>query len=669
MALLVRQSGHFLQALTILSATAALAGLTACGSELEGAFATDTVDTTDTVEVSDTDVQDTDTVDTVDSSGDSSPDTADADTVEADTRDTTPEVDTAPPPEWETVSLGDEGRVDALQLVSDTLGFAASGGRVLRWDGRLWSAFGDPFDTDVRGVYGTSDLVVAVGDGGRVATRPADGSEAWTAIGGAPEVHLRAVVFRTKDDIFVAGDKATVAHWDGTAWSTRFTSNLINLRAMYLRAGSTGDDGVYAVGSGGQLVAKVGDAWRATQIAANTVILTDILGLPNGTLIAVGNEHTITAKGPNDPTWKGQTTADERKRDVAGLALGADGVVRAFGSAGLVLAQSGVVWNLATGASVAAGLKDFAVADASPTGPLVMALGKDGGGVRFDGTTWASLATSPEATITDFAAGASGAIWATGSRGFLARHDASGWSSVPVPTTNDLHSVDVTAGGIAWVVGAKGTVLRVAPGEKPVLVTTPIPLDLYGVVAVGEGAVACGRGGTLLAVTEAGVVVQASGTTADLKAITKGGDGRIWISGSFGALLRLPADVGGVVEAIASGIGGSLNDLAASSDGVYAVGDNGAILRATATNVTVEAESPGRFLYAVATGANGRAVAVGSGGALLRKTASGWVADVPTETGATFEAVYLAADGSVAIAGGIYRVSHVETRLTPVEAP
>jgi hypothetical protein len=124
-----------------------------------------------------------------------------------------------------------------------------------------------------------------------------------------------------------------------------------------------------------------------------------------------------------------------------------------------------------------------------------------------------------------------------------------------------------------------------------------------------------------------------------------------------------------VVEAIASGIGGSLNDLAASSDGVYAVGDNGTILRATATNVTVEAESPGRFLYAVATGANGRAVAVGSGGALLRKTASGWVADVPTETGATFEAVYLAADGSVAIAGGIYRVSHVETRLTPVEAP
>jgi hypothetical protein len=87
-----------------------------------------------------------------------------------------------PPPEWQLESLGDTGLIEDLTLVSANLGFATSGSRVLRWDGRSWVAYGEPgYDAAgtslVHGVAADATTVVAVGEDGLVATRPVDGGE------------------------------------------------------------------------------------------------------------------------------------------------------------------------------------------------------------------------------------------------------------------------------------------------------------------------------------------------------------------------------------------------------------------------------------------------------------------------------------------------------------
>lgn len=645
--------------------------LLACGSELEGAAPRVDAD----AEVGDV----PDTSDAPDTSDDIEPDTA------ADTGDTAGDVDTSPdtevvvPADWQVESLGDVGVIEDLTLASATLGFASSGPRVLRWDGRTWMAYGEPgFDPEgsraVHGVATDGVTVAAVGEGGLVAVRPVSGG-AWTELMGGPTVALRAAAIRG-DRLFVAGDQGTVASIElapDAAWTSHFTSSTINLHALWADPNGSDDEAVYAVGTGGQLVRRDGLTWRATQIAGSTVRLLDIIGLSDGTLVAVGNEHTVTAKRPTDAAWRGQATNDDRRRDLAGLALSRDGTLRAFGASGAVLRQEGTSWSVETSAGVAAGLKNFRAAAAVPGSSSVVALAAEGGGVRFDGTTWQSLATSPESTVNDLA-GVADDLWAVGNRGVLARRLDGAWSGVPVNAAGDLNAVAVaTQGGVrvAWAVGDAGLIVKVVEGAVTV-VPAPVPLDLFGVAASADRVVACGRGGTLLSIdpdTDA-VTVRLSGTTADLKAASFGGDGAVWLAGSFGTLLRWQGDALAPLP-ILSGVGGSLNALAPTGDGVLAVGDNGVVIRATQAGAELENEEPGRFLYAVATSPSARdaiAIAVGSGGRILRQDAAGWVTDVPAERAATFEAAWIDATGH-ALIGGIYRVHHLESRLEPLGTP
>ena len=657
MALVVSESGRLHKALRLCSAALACVGALACGgSALEGVGpGGDVPDATDAPDVSD------------------APDGSDgaeiAEEVDAvEVSETTPDGDAgevdAGPAEWEPVVIGDEGVISDVVMVSRELGFAASGRRVLRWDGRLWAPYGEPGNGSVHGVWADVEGVVAVGAGGLAARRSIDGGP-WEVLAGAPSVTLRAVCGRDPTDVFVAGDDGTVAHWDGEAWTTKFTSGTIDLQALWIRPGSVGDDGVYAVGSGGQLVGLVAGAWKATQIAAGTVVLEDLIGREDGTLIAVGNKHTVTILRPQAAAWQGQVTNDERQRDLGALAE-LDGVVRIFGASGAVLVGAGQSWNVDTSAAVVAGVKDFAVADAGPEGPMV-ALAATGGGVRFDGVSWSAVATTPEATLTDFAV-AGEELWATGTRGFIARRGAAGWTVVPAGIGADLQALTAVSASTMVAVGTAGTILRIVDGAVT-KIAAPVPIDLQGVAATPFGVIACGRGGTLLRIDEGGVTLVGSDTTADLKAVALGGDGRVWVSGAFGTLLRMSETLGVEPEAMASGVGGALSDLAANEGGVFAVGDNGVILRASAAEVVLESEAPGLFLYAVATRGDGNAVAVGAGGRLLVRAADGaWADERASERGATFEAAYLGPDGE-ALAGGVLRMMYVEKRTLALESP
>jgi len=565
------------------------------------------------------------------------------------------------PAAWETFTLGDVGDIGDAFAVSSTLAYATSGNRVLRWNGKTWLTYGEPNGQGaIHGVWADEDEVVAVGDDGFVGRR-VDGAD-WETLdvgltGDQAGLALWDVDGRADDDLWVVGDKGQVRHWDGTSWTEAYSKATVNLRSAFVDRTKTGAIGIYAVGNGGQLVSNVdadsdgtADGFATSQIAAGAVTLTDVLVKADGTVIAVGSGHTITAKRPViDPTFKGQATNDERDRDVAALALAPDGKLYAFGAEGLVLVQNGTTWSTVSDAIPSAGLKNFAAAMVLPgASTRIIALAAEGGGAMLTGTTWSVMATRPEAAVKDLEAAPDGTLWAAGSLGLLVKRGPDGFTTLVLPSTvatKNLEAVTVAADGTVWAVGEAGTILKASGSSAPELVASPVPLDLFGVASKDDTVVACGRGGTLIQLDAGVPSVRVSGSTADLRAVAFGGDGALWVAGSFGTLLRSSGL--GVPLPVLSGVGGSLNDMTATATGVLVVGDNGDVLACTATGAELVSESTGVFLQGVAVRGAVR-YAVGWNGVIQRDdSVNPWTTEV-SGTNLILEAVWLGPDEAIA---------------------
>ncbi|MFT7578598.1 MAG: hypothetical protein ACI9MR_000256 [Myxococcota bacterium] len=626
--------------------------VTGCsGSEVSGPLSS-----TDTSGDTSADTDDTAVTDTAD------PDSVTTDT-EIDTNDTAVDTvieDTTPPPDpdWESLSLGDVGVITGVTVVSPTEAYAASGDRVLRFNGSSWATFGEPTGEPIYGVWADGSTIIAVGANGAVATR-APGDGAWevsdTSVTGLT-VDLHDVYARSADDVWVVGDDTTVARFDGTDWTSEFALQNIDLRAVWIAPGTTGSDGVLAVGTGGQLARATNGAWSAQQIAVSGSTLYDIIGVGED-LIAVGTEATITILRPQAASWQGQLSNDTQDRDLFALAGPDEDNLYAFGENGLIVRYDGTKWTVQTVTgpfNVATDSRAAGYAEGT-----YMALGADGDGLTRENGDWVDLFTQPESGVRAIAGPDADSLWAVGRDGLVLRRGTQGWTSVPVETTADLNNVSVAPDGTVWAVGAVGTIVRVDDQG----ITYPdslLPLDLFGVVATDTEIWACGKGGTLVSIATDGSAVTSvnSGAVADLRAVTFGGDGALWISGGFGTLRRRVGDTTPV--AVSSGVGGSLNALAPSEAGVIVAGDNGIVLDATADGATIRNEQPGLFLYGASTSSTAVFVA-GWNGAILRRDGDDYVAE---ETGVSGVLETIWHDATDAFAAG-----RQGTLLRRLEAP
>ncbi|PIE19020.1 MAG: hypothetical protein CSA66_03265 [Proteobacteria bacterium] len=619
------------------------------GSEVSGALwsTSDTDTTTDTD--TDTDSSEGDTVVDTSDSEDVAPADAVADAAADAAADTT-----VVPAQWVASSLGDVGVISDVFAVSETEAYAVGGPRVLRWRGLGWATYGEPTGADLYGVWAGDGVVVVVGADGLVATRAA-GAPLWEIGDSGVTADLHAVYGRGADDVWAFGDSTTVVHWDGAAWSSEHELDNVDLRAAWIAPGTAGPEGVYAVGTGGQLLSWAA-AWKTEQIAVGGAVLHGIYGVDD-VLYAVGTEATITVKRAGG--WRGQITNDPKDRDLYALSGSSSDDLVVFGEDGAVIVHDGDNWTVqaATGPT-------YSSADLVATaraGDVWMALGAEGGGLMRDGLgAWVDMETRPERGVKDIAGLSADDLFAVGRGGLFLERGDQGWTAVEVATDEDLNAVDVGPDGVVWAVGAAGTVIRVADDD----VTFPdtlLPLDLHGVVATDAGVWACGKGGMLLRISADGqtVTVEPSGTPNDLEAVVVGGDGALWLSGAFGTLLR--AENGALPTAVSSGVGGALNDMAATADGVMVVGDNGVVLDATAEGVTLRHEDPGLFLFGAAAGPGGADFAVGWNGAVLRREGGGFVEEV-SGVNSVLEAVW--SGGAEALA-----VGRQGTLITRLEAP
>lgn len=574
------------------------------------------------------------------------PDAVEPDLVEPDVADAGPEI-VEPVALWEVGSLGDSGVITDVHGVSASEAYATSGERVLRFNGSAWAAFGTPAPgTSLHSVWSDGSMVWAVGEQGLVAKRAVTELR-WTTVDAGTSETLRAISGRA-GNLFAVGDNGTVVHWDADAaeWTSLYSLDGIDLYGVWLDPDAADLAGVFAVGSGGQLVSSGSGTFGSEQIAAADAVLRDVIGVA-GDIYAVGTNHTVTVKRTTAPTWQGQATNDTQERDLYALIGDVDDNVYALGARGAIIHYNGSKWTAENAIGPTYVTADLVAA--TDLGGRFLAIGGAGGGLLQDADgAWNDVATAPSGGLKDIAGSDAEALWGVGPGGLVMTRTDQGWTSVSVPTTEDLHGVDVSADGDVWLVGGAGTVLIVdAASGSASSVDTFLPLDLFGVAVARSGAVVAGKGGTLIEVSADGSVdTLTSNIAADLTSVAVGGDGAVWIAGDFGTLLREDNDD---FDVVATGVGGSLNALVANESGVVAAGDNGVLVTADADGASVDNEQPGLFLYGLSHH-GGTTLAVGWNGTVLSRGADGaWVSE-ETGTGAVLEAVWH--DDAIGIATG-----------------
>jgi len=609
-------------------------------------------------------VSDADGTTTPDGTADADPDgQVDADVNGAD-GDVGPDVPVVVP-DWSLGSLGDLGVLDNVYAVSPKQAYAAGGSRVLRYNGRTWASYGEPLGTDsqaqMHGVWSDGATTIVVGDLGTIARRGVE-ELSWSLDTVPTDADLHAVYGRAADDIWAVGDRTTILHYDGTEWTEVHSGEGLTLHAVWAPEGTTGPDDVLAAGTKGRIMRYKDGGFQPQQIAAGSVTLYGVTGAGEARF-AVGTEATITMRANANANWQGQASNDTQDRDLFGIVAASDDNVVAVGAAGAIIRFDGDKWNVEPSQSPTFGTADYrsiTYAGAGQSAWLVVAA--TGGGVSYDSQeeAWVDMATRPESELRHIAG--SDQLWAAGRTGLLMTETASGWTAVKSGLELDLNDIEVATDGTVWAVGDSGTVLRRLSDGTISVHELAVPVALYGVAVDGTDVVVAGKGGTLLSAASAAAdpsfTPRASGTPSDLRAVTFGGDGALWLAGAFGTLLR--SDAGGTPIPVVTGVGGSLNSMAATSDGVVVAGDNGVLIKATSAGADLLYEQPGLFLYGVSY-ASDVGFAVGWNGTVLRLDGTTVTTEV-SGTSAVLEAVWH--NGSRAIATGRQGVL-----LTRVEAP
>lgn len=416
-------------------------------------------------------------------------------------------------------------------------------------------------------------------------------------------------------DVWMAGQRGTLLHFDGGAWARVESATTRNLRALWASSPTR----IWAVGEAGTILAYDGSRWSATSLEENTDL------------------KTVWGFSASD-VWAGGTDAELQTATIYHF--------------------DGRQWSLAykhqhqeaTFATV------NSIWGASPTD--VWAVGVDGRGsvLHFDGTAWTSqpLQVTARGGSFDGVWGASaGDIWVVGSWGNLLHFGkTTGWTIVPSPTSKDLHSIWGTSPTDVWAAaGACNELPCTEVGEllhfdgtgwsRVFSSTTRHLWDVKGASASDIWAV--GTGGTMVHFDgKAWVQVTRGGQPAHLHGVWGGSPTDLWAvgadwAGSAGALLHFDghawSDQSSVATSPLYGVWGN-----GPSD-VWAVGDGDSTLHYDGGKWTRTTVDPaGRRGLRAVWGTSSKDVwAVGSGGTILHHEGSQWSVVPPPAEAATAE--------------------------------
>ena len=246
--------------------------------------------------------------------------------------------------------------------------------------------------------------------------------------------------------------------------------------------------------------------------------------------------------------------------------------------------------------------------------------------LRFNWRTWRDMDIGVSLPLYDIWGKNRSDVFAVGKDGTIVHYNGLGWSAMSSNIDADLFGLGGSASGAVYTVGKSGTILRYAKGVwSPVKSVTYKDLHAIWSTTDGSHVFAAGAYGTIVHTTGGADnwSIQPTGTVKALRGIWGASASNVFAVGDNGTILRFNGSKWTIMNSE------TLENLTAvwgvaGSSIVFAVGDNGTILRYNGKGWTVMSSTSDAKLYNVWGTASNNVYAVGQYGALLRFNGTAW---------------------------------------------
>ena len=508
------------------------------------------------------------------------------------TADVAPEVVTVEG-DFELFTTAPTGDIKAIWGSDTRLYAVGADGVILRQQGTTWTPMKSPTTKELRAVFGNGDDDLYAG-GEQGTLLHWDGS-LWAEVDTGLELDLAEISFNgiwgAEGQFYVVGDKGTILHYFEGKWKADESLSSYNLGSIW---GVSPTD-IYVGAAGGTVLRKIGGAWSSQQVTQGSITINGLQALSAKAIYGGGTDGGIIAH--DSAGWSPKLSNDAYERTLRDVWAFAEDDVWMVGDDGALIHLVATKWNTAEIAGpFYKNHSFFGLWGRQDSGSYeAWAVGEKGAVLYYDGENWADRTSAAGVDLNDIDGTGWEQVVAVGGDGTLLKFDGTDWYGLERATASALRGVAAVDGAFL-AVGDKGAVVKVT-GDLATLLETSFETDLFGVCA-GSGLVAVGGQGKMYKSADgAGWEPLASGVFNTLRDCTFDSDGVVWAVGDQGRIVRVEGDVAAVdpVATLAN-----LHRITMAPDGtLYAVGDNGLLLAHTADGWTKVYEEPGLFLYGV----------------------------------------------------------------------
>ena len=462
-------------------------------------------------------------------------------------------------------------------------------GTILAFNGDTWQAQSSPTRANLRGITRTpGGRLFAVGNGGTVITSTGDGH--WELLDCPVAAGFQTVLALSDDELLLAGGRYFVDaggfRGELVRWSKGIFSAVDVDKAMpRLRSLRAYKTGVLIAGDQGHLYYRQGTHLDQLRVDSRHDLM-DIIALPGGEALAVGDFSTLMSAAPDFVKALAPTGSDAvqqthwqvmdagTQHNLWGLARSHDGKsVYACGDAGTVLhcrnqqwhalpavsqaalhclwdagnaglysgGQMGQIWRFHQGAWTLAYdlFLDVTILDMWGNSPdSIYAVGDEGLILHWNGVDWRRMVSGTKSALYSIWGYDDTHILAVGDFGLVLRWNGDNWAEFYVGTENFLFDIWGDALNNIFIVGLSGTLAHF-DGKRWSLTPTRARDDLMAVDGMpGHGPYAVGTQGNILCFDGQQWQPEVSPTTTGLRAICVCPDGVVYAAGNQGTILK-----------------------------------------------------------------------------------------------------------------------------------
>lgn len=316
-------------------------------------------------------------------------------------------------------------------------------GVALRWNGSTWNQVTTGTTQRLRGAWGRSaSQVWLVGDAGTILYW--NGFSFTAQASGTTE--SLAGVWGDGTVVWAVGDRGTVLKWSGGSWSKVTVGTTGGLYSVW---GSAAND-VWAVGEGGMVCRYGGISWTCGREFPMTSTALAVTGTSRTNVWAFGTMSEAWQ-------WNGSTWSARAKPPTPSTVLGATALgssILAVGLDGAGMLYDGTSWRTLTLGSPAL---SFAAAWASSASNAYI-VGSGGTILRFDGTTARSHSSGFSGTVSAMWGSSDRDVWVFTLDGLGHHYDGTRWTDEMMPS--EAYSATGYGASNLWVGASAGRLMN-----------------------------------------------------------------------------------------------------------------------------------------------------------------------------------------------------------------